>query len=32
VVLESTEIKEVEATQQGIKAMIDELVKEYVVG
>jgi electron transfer flavoprotein beta subunit len=32
VVLESTEIKEIEATQQGIKAMIDELVKEYVVG
>jgi len=32
VVLESTEIKEIEPTQQGIKAMIDELVKEYVVG
>jgi hypothetical protein len=32
VVLESTESKEVEPTPEGIKALIDELVKEYVVG
>jgi len=32
VVLESTESKDIEPTQQAIKAMIDELVKEYVVG
>jgi electron transfer flavoprotein beta subunit len=32
VVLESTESKEIEPTPQGIKALIDELVKEYVVG
>jgi electron transfer flavoprotein beta subunit len=32
VVLESTESKVVEPTSQGIKAMIDELVKEYMVG
>ena len=32
VVLESTESKEIEPTSQGIKAMIDELIKEYVVG
>ena len=32
VVLESTESKEIEPTPQAIKAMIDELVKEYVVG
>ncbi len=32
VVLESTESKEIEPTQAAIKAMIDELVKEYVVG
>ena len=32
VVLESIDSKEIEPTPQGIKAMIDELVKEYVVG
>jgi electron transfer flavoprotein beta subunit len=32
VVLESTESKEIEPTPEGIKALIDELVKEYVVG
>lgn len=32
VVLESTESKVVEPTSQGIKAMIDDLVKEYMVG
>jgi electron transfer flavoprotein beta subunit len=32
VVLDSTESKEIEPTPQGIKAMIEELVKEYVVG
>jgi electron transfer flavoprotein beta subunit len=32
VVLESTESKEIEPTQEGIKRMINELVKEYVVG
>ena len=32
VVLESTETKDIEPTPQAIKAMIDELVKEYVVG
>jgi electron transfer flavoprotein beta subunit len=32
VVLESTESKEIEPTPKGIKALIDELVKEYVVG
>ena len=32
VVLESAESKEIDPTPQGIKAMIDELVKEYVVG
>ena len=32
VVLESAESKEVEPTSQGIRAMIDELIKEYVVG
>jgi len=32
VVLESTESKEIEPTSEGIKALIDELVKEYVVG
>jgi electron transfer flavoprotein beta subunit len=32
VVLEATESKEVEATAVGIRALIDELVKEYVVG
>jgi electron transfer flavoprotein beta subunit len=32
VVLESTESKEIEPTEEGIKALIEELVKEYVVG
>jgi electron transfer flavoprotein beta subunit len=32
VVLESTESKEIEATPQAIKTLIDDLVKEYVVG
>jgi electron transfer flavoprotein beta subunit len=32
VVLESTESKEIEPTPEGVKALIDELVKEYVVG
>jgi electron transfer flavoprotein beta subunit len=32
VVLGSTETKDIEPTPQAIKAMIDELVKEYVVG
>jgi electron transfer flavoprotein beta subunit len=32
VVLESTESKEIEPTLEGIKALIDELMKEYVVG
>lgn len=32
VVLESTESKEILATEEGIKELIDELVKEYVVG
>ena len=32
VVLEGTESKEIEATPEGIKALINELVKEYVVG
>jgi len=32
VVLESTESKEIAPTPEGIKALIDELVKEYVVG
>jgi electron transfer flavoprotein beta subunit len=32
VVLESTESKEIEPTQEAIKALIDELVQEYVVG
>jgi electron transfer flavoprotein beta subunit len=32
VVLESTDSKEIEATPEGIKALIEELVKEYVVG
>jgi electron transfer flavoprotein beta subunit len=32
VVLESAESKQIEPTSQGIKAMIDELIKEYVVG
>jgi len=32
VVLESTESKEIEPTPQAVKALIDELVKEYVVG
>jgi electron transfer flavoprotein beta subunit len=32
VVLESTESKEIEPTPEAIKALIDELVKEYVVG
>jgi electron transfer flavoprotein beta subunit len=32
VVLESTESKEIEATPQAIKSLIDELMKEYVVG
>lgn len=32
VVLESTESKEIEPNQEAIKAMVDELVKEYVVG
>jgi electron transfer flavoprotein beta subunit len=32
VVLESTESKEIAPTPEGIKSLIDELVKEYVVG
>jgi electron transfer flavoprotein beta subunit len=32
VVLESTESKEIKPTPEAIKALIDELVKEYVVG
>jgi electron transfer flavoprotein beta subunit len=32
VVLESTDSKEIEPTPEAIKALIDELVKEYVVG
>lgn len=32
VVLEATETKEIPATLEGIKAMIEELVKEYIVG
>lgn len=32
VVLESTESKEIAPTPEGIKTLIDELVKEYVVG
>ena len=32
VVLESTESKEIEPTAEGVKALIDELMKEYVVG
>ena len=32
VVLESGESKEIPATPEGIKELIDELVKEYVVG
>ncbi len=32
VVLEGTESKEIEATPEGIKALINELMKEYVVG
>jgi electron transfer flavoprotein alpha/beta subunit len=32
VVLESTESKEIESTPQAIKDLIDELMKEYVVG
>ena len=32
VVLETTESKEIEATPEGIKTLIEELVKEYVVG
>jgi electron transfer flavoprotein beta subunit len=32
VVLESTEIKEISPTAEGIQELIDELVKEYVVG
>ncbi len=32
VVLESTDIKEISPTAEGIQELIDELVKEYVVG
>ncbi len=32
VVLESTESKEITPTEEGIKAMIQELIQEYVVG
>jgi electron transfer flavoprotein beta subunit len=32
VVLEATETREIPATMDGIKAMIEELVKEYIVG
>lgn len=32
VVLEATESKEIPATPEGIKALIEELIKEYVVG
>lgn len=32
VVLEATESKDVPATPEGIKALIEELIKEYVVG
>jgi len=32
VVLETTEIKEIPANQDGINALIQELVKEYIVG
>lgn len=32
VVLESTDIKEISPTEDGIQELIDELVKEYVVG
>ncbi len=32
VVLEATETKEIPATYDGIKALIEELVKEYIVG
>jgi electron transfer flavoprotein beta subunit len=32
VVLEGTESKDVQPTAQGIKALVDELVREYIVG
>jgi electron transfer flavoprotein beta subunit len=32
VVLEATESKEIEPTAAGIKSLVDELVKEYIVG
>jgi hypothetical protein len=31
-VLETTESKEIPANQEGIAALIQELVKEYIVG
>ena len=32
VVLEGTESKEIRPTAEGIKALVDELVQEYIVG
>jgi hypothetical protein len=32
VVLETTESREIPATPEGIQALIQELIKEYIVG
>jgi electron transfer flavoprotein beta subunit len=32
VVLESTESKEIPPTEEGIRALIQELIQEYIVG